>query len=147
MTTDIEFLKDSNGDYDLQLDEDGDIKTEDFFDTSLIYSIYGERRADQSEVPLPRLRRGWIGNEFEDYENGSKIWLYYQSKIKRSILNEIESEAENAVQWMVDDGFAIGVVKANAIVENNGVSLDISIQRPDSEVDQRHFELWQNTGR
>jgi phage gp46-like protein len=147
MTTDIEFLKDSNGDYDLQLDKNGDIKTNDFFDTSILYSIYGERRAEASEVPSPRLRRGWIGSEFEDYENGSKIWLYYQSKITRTILNEIESEAENCLKWMIEDGYAIGVIQATAAIETFGISLEIKIQRPDSEVDQRYFELWQKTGR
>ena len=146
MTTDVLMRTDADGIYDIELDEQGDIANGDFFDTSLIYSILGERRALPSEVPTSSRRRGWIGNEFSDYENGSKIWLYEQSKLTRTILNNIESEAVNALQWMIDDGFAVSIIAANAVVTGNGVSIEISIQRPNSEVEQRFFELWNNTG-
>lgn len=146
MTTDFLMRPDAQGIYDIELNEEGDIANGDFFDTSMIYSLLGERRALPSEVPKSSQRRGWIGNEFSNYENGSKLWLYEQSKLTRSILNSIESEAINSLQWMIDDGYAVGSISARASVTEQGVTLLINIQRPNSEVEQRFFELWNNTG-
>ena len=81
-----------------------------------------------------------------DFENGSKIWLYEQSKLTRTILNNIESEAVIALEWMIEDDFAVGIISAQAVVTSNGTGVIISIQRPSSEVDQRFFKLWDNTG-
>ncbi len=146
MTTDVLIKTDDDDEYDISLDSEGDISSGDFFDTSMLYSILGERRALPAEVPKSSRRRGWIGNEFEDYENGSKLWLYEQSKLTRTILNNIESEAENSLQWMIDDDFAVGSIIVNAVVSKLSVDLNIEIQRPSSEVDRRFFTLWNNTG-
>ena len=147
MTTDILFTTDAAGDLDITLDENGDITNGDFFDTSLQYSIYGERRASASEVPSSRRRRGWIGNEFEDYENGSKIWLYEQSKLTRTIMNNLEREGVIACEWMLTDGYAIGSITASAtITAEDETGLVINIQRPNSTVEHRYFTLWDNTG-
>jgi len=146
MTTDVLMRTDEFGVYDIELDDNGDIANGDFFDTSLIYSILGERRALPAEVPVSSRRRGWIGNEFSTYENGSKIWLYEQAKLTRTTLNNIQSEAVLATQWLIDDGFAVGSISAKASLLNGGIGLTINIQRPNSEVDQRFFELWNNTG-
>ena len=147
MTTDILMTSNEENIYDISLDENGDIKAGDFFDSSLLYSIYGEQRAAPHEVPESHRRRGWIGNEFSDYENGSKLWLYEQSKITRTLLNGIQREAAKATQWIVDDGYAVGNISTKAILKPDGsLELLISIQRPSSQVDQRFFKLWNNTG-
>ena len=146
MPTDILIKTDDDDQYDISLDDDGDIASGDFFDTSMLYSILGERRALPPEVPKSSRRRGWLGNEFEDYENGSKIWLYEQSKLTRTILNNIESEAENSLQWMIDDNFAVGNIITSAVVNKFETGLKIDIKRPSSEVDRRYFVLWNNTG-
>ena len=146
MTTDILFKQDETGNYDLELDDDGDFVFGDFFDTSILYSIFGERRALTSEVPVSSRRRGWIGNEFSTYENGSKIWLYEQSKLTRTVMNNIEREAVISLTWLVDDNFATKVSAQVVLTDNDGVGLNITIERPNSEVDERFFELWNNTG-
>jgi len=48
--------------YDINIDAQGDIETADFFDTSILYSLFGERRANKDEIVDASLRRGWIGN-------------------------------------------------------------------------------------
>lgn len=132
--------------YDFSLDQNGDIFTADFFDTSLLYSLFGERRANPDEVVEPQLRRGWIGNS-EDFENGSKLWLLSQARLTRDTLNRIEDEAEKALQWLVDDGFAVSIDQVIASVSNGRVGVDITIRRSRDKVDRRFFELWENTGR
>ena len=132
--------------YDITFDTDGDILTDDFFDTSLLYSLFGERRADPSEVVESQLRRGWIGSEGKDFENGSKLWLFSQARITRTNLNRIEDEARKALQWLVDDGFVVSVDEVTATAKNGTVTLEIVIRRSRSSVERRFFELWQNTG-
>ncbi len=145
MTTDVAVTLNENGIYDWTIDENGDFTNGDFFDSSLLYSIYGERRALSSEMPASHLRRGWIGNEFADYENGSKLWLYEQAKLTRTVMNSVESETVTALQWLIDDGFVIDL-EASAVFLDNGVGVTVLIQRPSSVVENRYFELWNNTG-
>jgi phage gp46-like protein len=131
--------------YDFSLDESGDIQTEDFFDTAILYSIFGERRASADEVVDPQLRRGWIGND-DDFENGSKIWLLSQAKLTRNNLNRLEDEAEKALSWLVDDGYAVSIDPVVATVSSGVVLLDIPIRRSRDKVERKFFELWENTG-
>ena len=134
------------GIYDMQIDTNGDIQTEDFFDTSLLMSLFCERRASASEMPDSELRRGWIGNESTpDFEIGSKLWLYSQARVTRTTLNGIETAVKNGLQWMVDDGLAVSV-DVTAILGNGSIAVTIDIKRVNSSVDRRYFELWNNTG-
>lgn len=144
MPIDALLQQDSQGRYNIVLDENGDIKNGDFFDTSLIISIYGERRALANEMPVAELRRGWIGNESNDYENGSKLWLYEQSRLTRAIINKIESEAANSVQWLIDDGFCDDI-EVTSIITQSGIGLQLNIERNNSKV-SKFFQLWENTG-
>ena len=131
--------------YDISIDADGDILTDDFFDTSILYSIFGERRADSSEVVEPQLRRGWIGSEGKDFENGSKLWLFEQARVTRSNLNRFDDELRKALQWFVDDGFATSVDEVINTIKNNG-TIEGIIRHSRSKVERRFFEFWQNTG-
>lgn len=139
----IEFV---TVDFDISFGTDGDILTDDFFDTSLLYSLLGERRADPSEVVEPQLRRGWIGSEDKDFENGSKLWLFEQARVTRSNLNRIEDEARKALQWLVDDGLVVSVDEVTATVKSGKITLEIVIRRSRSQVERRFFTFWQNTG-
>ena len=85
---DAKLVEIGGGLYDIQLGDDGDILTEDAFDTAIIVSIFSDRRADESEALIPEMRRGWIGNESTPgIEIGSKLWLYEQARLTRTILD------------------------------------------------------------
>jgi phage gp46-like protein len=133
--------------YDFQIDSDGDILTTDFFETAIQMSIFCERRAAESEVQPAQLRRGWIGNESNDdgFENGSKLWLYEQARVTRTVLQEIASVVQNGLQWFVDDGLAISV-NVSTKLQNNNIIIEGSVTRPNSTVDFRYYAFWSNTG-
>lgn len=134
------------GFYDFSLTDDGDILTEDFFDTAILMSIFCEKRAAASEVPVSHRRRGWVGNESTPgFEMGSKIWLFHQSRIDRNTLNGIASAADEALQWMIDDNIAVKV-RSSATFEDDTINLEVEIERPNSLVEKRYFELWNMTG-
>ena len=66
-----------NGAYDIQIASNGDILTQDFFDTYILVSLFSNRRANESEVLVPELRGGWIGNESTPgFEQGSGRCCY-----------------------------------------------------------------------
>lgn len=134
--------------YDINIDAQGDIETADFFDTSLLYSLFGERRANKDEVVDARLRRGWIGNEGKDFENGSKLWLFQQARITATNLSRIADEAKKALRWLVDDGFAVSIEAEVTIdISRNKLILILDIRRSFDKVERRFFDLWDNTGK
>ncbi len=142
MTQDA-ILKKQSEIYDFSLNENGDISVADFFDTAILYSLFGERRAGEDEVIEPQRRRGWIGNG--EFENGSKIWLFEQARVNRDIMNRIADEAKKALQWLVDDGYAVSIDDPETIYKNGVLCLEVVIRRSRDKVDRRFFELWENT--
>ena len=139
-------IENTTVDFDISIDADGDILTDDFFDTAILYSLFGERRASSSEVSEARLRRGWIGSEGAPFENGSKLWLLTQARITRTILSRLEDEAVKALEWMVTDNIAVAITDVTATVSNGKVALNLTIERSTDNVERRFFELWNNTG-
>ena len=135
----------TTGFYDFSLDENGDIATADFFDTSILYSIFGEKRASPDEVVKPEFRRGWIGNG--DFENGSKIWLLYQARLTRSVLNRLADEIKKSLEWLVTDEYAVSIDSANVAISNQNVVLELTIRYSLDKIDRKFYTLWQNTGR
>lgn len=134
-------LYEANG-YDIAFDEDGDIETADQLDTALLMSLFCERRAAPNEMPVPELRRGWIGNEATPgVEIGSKLWLYEQARVTRTILNGIEAAARDAMRWLLEDGLALGVQTAVTPSE-----LTVTLERSNSEVSTVYYKLWEGTG-
>lgn len=135
------------GIYDIKIGFDGDIETADSFDTYIIVALLTDARADESEVADARKRRGWIGNEHTPgFEMGSKLHLFEQSRLTRTTMNGIEDEALDALQSLVDDGFAVAIRSADVRATVTGVILETEIQRTPSEVEKRFFELWNQTG-
>lgn len=142
------ILTEVSGVYDFSLKANGDIASEEFFDTATLMSLYCERRATPSEVPISKNRRGWIGNESTPgFEIGSKLWLLDQSKLTRTVLNEASSYAETSLKWMVGDGYALSVSASARLDKNNTVSIDVVLERPNSSIERRNYKLWENTGK
>ncbi len=137
----------NGGLYDIGIQFDGDIETKDSFDTFILVALLTDARADASEMGPSHRRRGWIGNEHTPgFEIGSKLWLYEQARLTRTVMNEIETETVRALQSLVDDDLADAILGADLLVTTSGINLTIEIQRDPSEVEKRHFDLWNNTG-
>ena len=143
---DVVLQEIEGGFYDIQIGDDGDLVTSDSFDTAILMSLLMDQRATASEVAASQLRRGWIGNEATPgIEMGSKIWLYSQARNTRSTASGIASEAQAALQWMVDNDHAVSV-SATAEPTVDGVALSVTLERPSGLVERRLVELWDNTG-
>ena len=149
---DIRLANDGKSFIDISF-ENGDIKTIQGFETALMMSIYGEKRAASSEIPSPQFRRGWWGNEaldFDDYEIGSKLWLLSQARETQNTLNNAKTYVLDSLQWMIDDGFLDSVeVKAQYGTDGSDRFMLISVDliRFQNSVLSRGFKIWQNTSR
>lgn len=88
--------------YDFDI-ENGDFKKTDDISTAILMSIFCEQRDDSIEIP--EKRGGWIGNELNDnFQQGSRLWTKYQSKIDDETASDIEEIIKDCLQWMIDDG-------------------------------------------
>ena len=137
-----EAVLNANDSYDFKIAANGDIETADQLDTALLMSLFCERRAAPSEMPVPELRRGWIGNvATPGFEIGSKLWLYEQARLSRTTLNGMTAEALVGLDWLVDDRIASSVE-----VETTPTGLTVTLTRPNSEVSTQFYKLWEGTG-
>ncbi len=149
MAVDIKLTQDATtGEFDVSF-ENGDFALVDSFDTSLTVSLFADARADASQVPRSELRRGWWGNQFGAdfplFEIGSLLWLIHQARKTQSVLNSAIDFAQNSLQWLVNDDHADRVTAAGEFTEE-GISLAINIERGNSIVETKFFDLWDNTG-
>ena len=147
-TNDVVLTKTAADYYDISFDENGDILTDEFFDTAILMSLFCEKRANEREVREPERRRGWIGNESTPgFEIGSKIWLYEQGRINKSTLNGIKTSAENGIQWMLDEEVLSSFEASTSLNENTNIILEIQFFRTTSKIDNKLYVLWDNSGR
>ena len=137
----------SPGLYDISFDENGDIASGDQFDTAIVVSLFSDARADESQVAIPELRRGWIGNEETPGDQlGGYLWLFEQSRLTGSLLSDIEDAARGSLRWKVEDGYAESVSAKASREDERRLRLEIQIAAPTGEVETKLFYLWRQTG-
>lgn len=138
--------------YDIDFSPSGDFLMEDGFDTSLIMSIFCEKRAQPYEVAVPYLRRGWWGNttnEDPSFEIGSKLWLLEQARLTTATLRLAEQYTLEGLKWLKEDKFLQEVsVSADAQYEAGApsISLEVRLVRSDTVVEYKYFSVWEATG-
>lgn len=144
MTIDVIMKIDSDGLYDIEWDENGDLLTTNGLESALDISILGEARANESEIIIPQNRRGWWGSAILGYEQGSKLWLLSQAR--KTEENRILSEqyAYQALQWMLDDNIAKEIT-VNSEFTSEGILIKIKLVAQDNTVISRYYEMWKYT--
>ena len=81
---------------------------------AVIISLFTWRRAHDDDV-LPNTgisRMGWWGDSFPPVANdkiGSRLWLLARAKLTDSTAQQAQDYAEEALQWLIDDGVAARV--------------------------------------
>lgn len=141
------LMEKDNGFYDLAFDN-GDLKSTQGFTSSLLMSIFCERRATPSEVAPPEKRRGWWGNAFlgfTDFEIGSKLWLLSQARADQVTLNNSITFSTNALDWLIDDKYIDKINITAEYNEQNILLLAIQLLIGQDIVLNIGFKLWQNT--
>ena len=135
------------GFFDLSL-SGPDLASESGLRTAVIVSLFTDRRAnDDDELPDGgNDRRGDWEDSYSEIEGdlkGSRLWLLAREKQTTDVVNRAVEYAEEALQWLLDDGIAASVI-VNGIVPQRGVlGLLITITRPDGTVENFKFaNIW-----
>lgn len=116
-------------------------------DTSVIISLFTDRRAEDGDLPAGDNRRGWWGDTYAEIEGdniGSRLWLLSREKQLPQILARAEEYAMEALAWLTEDGIADRIETAAAIIANGILGLEIRIYRnADPPVRYRFEYFWQ----
>lgn len=141
---DLAVAQDDEGIFDLIIDGT-DLETTDGLETAIIVSEFSDRRAYPEEVADPMKRRGWIGDLVSDVpgdRHGSGLWLYEQSRGTRSSSNGVRTEAQRALDWMIEERL---IVASAARIANDPAkrtfTLVIETEMPGGGTSIRAFEL------
>jgi phage gp46-like protein len=141
MTTGADYALDALG----LVEDDG-------LETAVIISLFTKRRANDDDV-LPgndNDKQGWWADAYPIVPGdkiGSRLWLLSREKQLQSVLNRAQEYAQEALQWMVDDGVAGSVVCQAQIVRQGLLGLSIAITQPGSNTPNyfKYELLWSNT--
>lgn len=120
--------------------------------TAVILSLFTDRRAHPDDV-LPGDQNdkcGWWADAFPVLPGdqiGSRLWLLNREKQMQSVLNRAQEYAQEALQWMLDDGVAGSVVCSAQAVRQGLLGLTVAITPPAANAPNYYrFEvLWSNT--
>ena len=126
---DVKFNLDSYGRFDFDI-ENGDLATEDGYDTMIWVSIFTDARANSSQVPTPEYRRGWLGNIVSvvpDRQLGGYLWLVDQRRLVQKTLNEAIDYTKKSLQPMIDDDICTDITVTGSFIPKYGIELDVNI--------------------
>lgn len=97
----------------MQLFLNGAVVTSDMADNlsrAVVISLFTWRRADDSDDYDHELgKQGWWGDSLNEDEIGSKLWQLLRSKISSETLLRAQEMADDALQWLVEDGICTDV--------------------------------------
>jgi phage gp46-like protein len=125
---DLKLVDSGLGYIDLNLTGEGDLETTTGLDTTLMMSIFCERRATADEVLKPSRRRGWWGNELNDvpgFEQGSKFWLLEQARLSRENVAAGRDFVSQGIEWMDEDNVING---SEVTTTREGETLNLNIR-------------------
>jgi phage baseplate assembly protein V len=130
--------------------EDNDLVRENGLETSVIMSLFTDRRAEDDD-PLDDIedKKGWWADSTSDIDGdqiGSRIWLLNRSKTTTDTEIKLKEYALEALDWMIEDGV---VQDVKATVERLGtpgndiLGLKVEILKIDGNIETFKFDdLW-----
>ena len=116
-------------------------------ETAIVLSLFTDRRANaDDELPgALNQRRGWWGDSFADVPGdriGSRLWLLAREKQVPVVLQRAKEYAQEALQWLIEDGIARQVTVQAEVVRTGVLGLAIEIVRPRVPVARFRFEAF-----
>lgn len=114
---------------------------------AVIVSLFTWRRANPDDDLPADLRMGWWGDSFPTIPNdriGSRLWLLSRSTLTPETVAKAKEYAEEALQWLIDDGVA---ARVDVQTERQGLStlaIGCRIYKSDGTVplDVRFTDVW-----
>lgn len=129
--------KDGEGDV---VSLDSALLTDDSLTNAIVISLFTDARVDN--------QRGWWGNDFNQNEErqvemGSRLWTLACSKQLADVLDDAQAYAEQALQWLIDDGHALAIDVMATNPEQSVLLLSVVVTLPNGQTEQRTFSaVW-----
>lgn len=118
---------------DIGLDDEG-IVADDGAETAVLMSLFTDQRCTVEELPdFETDQRGWWGDLLSDIKDdkiGSKLWLLTREKTTTETLQRFIDYSREALQWMIDDGFAEDVIVDAEYIRRGFIKVTIEILKP-----------------
>ncbi len=142
---DIEFIQRSEKGYaDIAYNSNGDLVTDESFDTTAQITMGTDAKASDTEVPRKELQRGTIVDLFNNARNGSKLWLLNQSRATPRTKNRAITYTRNAFNFLVEQGFLKNVYVEGRL-KTSGIELFITFERFSGVFDKYRYQAWDNS--
>lgn len=101
---------------------------QDSLTRAVIISLFSWRRADDSDDYDHELgKQGWWGDSLNKDEIGSKLWQLLRSKITSETLLRAQEMADDALQWLVEDGICTDVSVSVELDSNDPNRINLSV--------------------
>ncbi|MGJ7223280.1 phage GP46 family protein [Morganella morganii] len=124
--------------------ENADIVLDNSVGTLVIISLFTDRRALDSDV-LPdggNDRRGWWGDSYQKRPIGSRLWLLSREKQMSVVLRLAKFYAEEALEWMTEDGHIRSAVVSATSPADGFLLLNVQLTLPDGSVLPLEFKTF-----
>ena len=131
-----------------EIDENGDLKHDESFDSFINVSLFSDRRANESEMQQPEKRRGWEGDEFlnlNDYLIGSKLWLLEQSRNTIENRNKAVQIVQDALDWFVQVGYCERVEVSGIRILPSELEITSDFYVQNNLIKSFTFNVWEKT--
>lgn len=114
---------------------------------AVIISLFTWRRANADDA-VEGSRMGWHGDTTATVPGdriGSRLWLLAREKILPATINRAREYAQEALQWLIDDGVARRVAVETERRGIDGIALQVTIYRADGGAARLRFDnVWEH---
>ncbi len=129
--------------------EDDDIARDAGLETSVLISLFSDRRAADEDVLIdPEDKRGWWGDQFGDVDGdliGSGLWQLERALLIPDVEVQTEVKVRESLAWMIEDEIAATIdVDVTTDDETKSLCLSITINQPTGEqLNFRYTSVWE----
>lgn len=137
MMSDLALFRRSDGNFDLDFDKSrGDLLMSDSLENAVTISIgtYSRERKLGRNANLKPCLGGWWGDALDDNGIlGGYLYEAFPGKLNTATAKSVEALVKEALQWMIDDGVAGSMECSASVVNDEFISLSVTLTRPNGE--------------
>lgn len=114
---------------------------------AVVISLFTWRRANPDDDLPGDMKMGWWGDSYPTVSNdkiGSRLWLLSRSTVTADTVQKAKGYAEEALQWLLEDGVAARVEVVAERLGMSGLALGVTVYRAATgvPVDIRLSDVW-----
>ncbi len=114
--------------------------------TAVLVSLFTDARAEADELP-PEYDdpRGFWGDALAETPLGSRLWTLYRSKQTPAVAAAAERYAREALQWLIDEGYATSVDVQAQSAGIGRLEMTIAVTQARPSLLRRAAQVWRVT--